>query len=163
MHAPIPSNLTISGLHKSFGKSEVLCWINQTFASGLTAILGPNGAGKTTLIRCAIGLKKADAGTVELCRGDPTYPKSRQRLGVMVQDGDLPDLLPPHEMSRPSQTSDMANYSEGRNAVSNLHWRLSVTQKSCFWKNQRPGSISMPSLRFGRWFGNSQGKAEQLF
>lgn len=98
MHAPNPSNLTISRLHKSFGKSEVLCGINQTFASGVTAILGPNGAGKTTLIRCAIGLEKADAGTIELCGGDPTNPKSRQMLGVMLQDGDLPELLTPREL-----------------------------------------------------------------
>lgn len=131
------SNLTIEDLHKSFGKSEVLCGISHSFTSGVTAILGPNGAGKTTLIRCAIGLENADTGTVKLCGGNPTNPKSRQMLGVMLQDGDLPELLTPRELltlfasyyPQPSAIADTLELANVSSFAEQRYGKLSGGQK----------------------------------
>lgn len=48
----------IKGLHKWYGKNEVLKNINLNFSSGkVYGIVGENGAGKTTLFRCMAGLE----------------------------------------------------------------------------------------------------------
>ena len=97
-HAPTqPSGpaLAVRGLRKSYGSREVVRGLSLTAERGrLTAVLGPNGAGKTTSIECCEGLRRPDAGTVEVlgvdrrARGADAY--LRERVGVMLQDGGLP-------------------------------------------------------------------------
>ncbi len=49
--------IQINGLHKSFGKQEVLSGVDLEFKDpGIYAILGPNGSGKTTLIKSILGM-----------------------------------------------------------------------------------------------------------
>ena len=49
--------ISITNLHKAFGKNKVLKGINLDFKEpGITAVLGPNGSGKTTLIKCLLGM-----------------------------------------------------------------------------------------------------------
>jgi len=59
----------------------------------VTAILGPNGAGKTTAIECAEGLQRPDSGEVRVLGSDPwkASPDHRATVGVMLQDGGLPN------------------------------------------------------------------------
>ncbi|MGK7222905.1 ABC transporter ATP-binding protein [Kocuria flava] len=68
----------------------------------VTALLGPNGAGKTTTLECAQGLQRPDAGTVRLLGQDPwrASPALRARVGVMLQDGGLPQAVRPLELLR---------------------------------------------------------------
>ncbi len=62
----------ISGLRKSFGRTQALDGLDLTVARGdVTGFLGPNGAGKSTTIRVLLGLLRADGGTVRLLGGDP--------------------------------------------------------------------------------------------
>ncbi len=51
------------GVHKSFGRLEVLKGVSLEVGSGeVTCILGPSGSGKTTFIRCINHLEKIDGG-----------------------------------------------------------------------------------------------------
>jgi ABC-2 type transport system ATP-binding protein len=58
-------------------------------------ILGPNGAGKTTAVECVEGLRKRDGGTVTVLGLDPGRDRQRlhQRIGVQLQDSQLPDKI----------------------------------------------------------------------
>ncbi|WP_430786020.1 amino acid ABC transporter ATP-binding protein [Actinoplanes sp. G11-F43] len=59
--------IEISGVHKSFGPTEVLRGIDLTAAAGtVTVILGPSGSGKSTLLRCVNHLEKVDRGLVRV-------------------------------------------------------------------------------------------------
>lgn len=58
----------------------------------IAAILGPNGAGKTTTVECCEGLRKPDEGSIRLLGRDRVADDEelRRRVGVMLQDGGLP-------------------------------------------------------------------------
>lgn len=70
-----------------------------TFGAGpgeITAVLGPNGAGKTTTLEICAGLRTADSGEVTVLGVDRVNASAlesarlRERVGVMVQAGGLP-------------------------------------------------------------------------
>ncbi len=63
----------------------------------VTVLLGSNGAGKTTTLSCAQGLLPATSGTVRLLGEDPwkASPELRARVGIMLQDGGLPQSMHP--------------------------------------------------------------------
>lgn len=65
----------------------------------VTALLGPNGAGKTTTLECSQGLLEPTAGSVKLLGENPwkASPDLRARMGVMLQDGGLPQSARPGE------------------------------------------------------------------
>jgi polyether ionophore transport system ATP-binding protein len=64
--------ISVSGLHKSFGRTHALDGLDLTVETGeVHGFLGPNGSGKTTTIRILLGLLRADAGDVRLLGGDP--------------------------------------------------------------------------------------------
>ncbi|MGH3951488.1 MAG: ATP-binding cassette domain-containing protein [Pseudonocardiaceae bacterium] len=66
------NTISISGLHKSFGRTHALDGLDLTVARGeIHGFLGPNGSGKTTTLRVLLGVIKADAGTVRMLGGDP--------------------------------------------------------------------------------------------
>ncbi len=57
--------LTVEGLQKSFGNTEVLKNINFSLEKGeVLAIIGSSGSGKTTLLRCLNFLVTPDAGRI---------------------------------------------------------------------------------------------------
>ena len=57
----------VSGLHKSFGDSEVLKGIDFEVNRGeVVAIIGPSGSGKTTMLRCVNLLERPTAGRIEV-------------------------------------------------------------------------------------------------
>ena len=61
----------------------------------ITCVLGPNGAGKTTSIECLEGLLRPDSGTCEVLGSNPWQADGahRARVGVMLQDGGLPQSV----------------------------------------------------------------------
>ncbi|MFD6346793.1 ATP-binding cassette domain-containing protein [Streptomyces roseolus] len=64
--------ISVTGLHKSFGRARALDGLDLTVAAGeVHGFLGPNGAGKSTTLRVLLGLLRADSGTVRLLGGDP--------------------------------------------------------------------------------------------
>lgn len=59
--------LTLTNIHKSFGKVEVLSDVNLTVEDGeFVVFVGPSGCGKSTLLRVIAGLEDATSGTVEI-------------------------------------------------------------------------------------------------
>ena len=93
MSAHSPAVL-VEDLHKSFGPVTAVAGASWSAASGrTTAVLGSNGAGKSTTLECLEGLQRPDAGRVRVLGADPwnAPPEHRARVGVMLQDGGLPN------------------------------------------------------------------------
>ncbi|WP_217476084.1 ABC transporter ATP-binding protein [Stutzerimonas stutzeri] len=81
------SYLSIRGLHKSFGETQVFSDIHCEIAKGeLITLLGPSGCGKSTLLRCIAGLTEVDGGLIMLDGEDlvPLAPQKRQ-IGMVFQ------------------------------------------------------------------------------
>ena len=88
----------VGSARSAAGVTEILSGVDITAQSGqVTVIIGPNGAGKTTTLNCAQGLLRPSAGAVELLGQDPyrAGAELRARVGVMLQDGGLPQSVPP--------------------------------------------------------------------
>ena len=59
--------LSITDLHKSYGKKEVLKGINlEVYKGEVFGFIGKNGAGKSTTIDCIVGLKDFNSGEIVL-------------------------------------------------------------------------------------------------
>ncbi|MBB5933825.1 ABC transporter ATP-binding protein [Streptomyces zagrosensis] len=66
--------ITVSDLHKSFGRTHALDGLNLEVETGeVHGFLGPNGAGKSTTIRVLLGLLRATSGSVQLLGKDPWH------------------------------------------------------------------------------------------
>jgi len=69
------------GVHKRFGRLEVLCGIDLQVAVGeVMCIIGPSGSGKSTLLRCINHLEKIDAGRLWVDGELVGYRQSGDRL-----------------------------------------------------------------------------------
>ena len=83
-------------LSKRYGANVAVDDVSFTVEqSEIFGILGPNGAGKTTTVECIEGLRTADRGQIRVLGLDPRRDRAEltQRLGVQLQDGQLPDRL----------------------------------------------------------------------
>jgi polar amino acid transport system ATP-binding protein len=59
--------VSIRGLHKSFGETEVLKGVDLEVRRGeVVSVIGPSGSGKTTLLRCVNALESYDQGSIML-------------------------------------------------------------------------------------------------
>lgn len=64
--------ITVSGLHKSFGRTRALDGLDLEVEPGeVHGFLGPNGSGKSTTIRVLLGLLRADSGAARVLGRDP--------------------------------------------------------------------------------------------
>ena len=83
------SLLAVDGLHKSFGRVEVLQNISLTVGEGeVIGLIGASGSGKSTLLRCLNRLETPSSGTVTF-RGTPVTPANmtmvRREMGMVFQ------------------------------------------------------------------------------
>jgi len=95
--------IRVHELTRAFGRVRALDGVSWTAREGqVTCLLGPNGAGKTTTVEIAEGLQHADSGTVEVLGTDPWRADAdhRARVGVMLQDGGLPQAVRPVALLR---------------------------------------------------------------
>jgi ABC-2 type transport system ATP-binding protein len=84
---------------KSYGSVQALKGVSLTIEPGeVVAMLGPNGAGKTTSISLLLGLRKPTSGTVRLFGLEPTDIRARSRVGVMLQESGIPQMLKVREI-----------------------------------------------------------------
>src|SRR4051794_13257624 len=82
--------ISVSGLHKSFGRTHALDGLDLTVATGeVHGFLGPNGAGKSTAIRVLLGLLRADRGEVRLLEADPWHDAVELHRRVAYVPGDV--------------------------------------------------------------------------
>ena len=88
--------IEVQHLHKSYGDTTAVDDVSFTVHEGeIFGILGPNGAGKTTTVECVEGLRKPDRGQISVLGLDPQRDRAEltQRLGMQLQDSQLPDKL----------------------------------------------------------------------
>ncbi|WP_431950117.1 amino acid ABC transporter ATP-binding protein [Nocardia lijiangensis] len=95
----------VSGVRKSFGRTEILHGIDLTVRAGeVVTVIGPSGSGKSTLLRVLNHLEPVDAGTVHVdgeligyrLRRNVLHPlsdrevrKQRSRIGFVFQQFNL--------------------------------------------------------------------------
>jgi ABC-2 type transport system ATP-binding protein len=86
----------VDGLRKRYGDklavSDVSFEVNRGEIFGL---LGPNGSGKTTTVECIQGLRRSDAGHLQVFGLDPQTDTARVRtlIGSQLQESALPDRM----------------------------------------------------------------------
>ncbi len=86
--------LVIDGLYKRFGDVRALDGVSFSVDPGhVFGFLGANGAGKTTTMRIALGLMKADAGTVTWM-DRPAHGWPRRTFGYMPEERGLYPRMP---------------------------------------------------------------------
>lgn len=96
-----PDAVRTRGLVKRYGKLVAVDGVDLQVRSGAClGVLGPNGAGKTTTIEILEGLTRPDAGEARIF--GQTWAEGgralRQRIGVQLQDTNLPPKLTVHEI-----------------------------------------------------------------
>ncbi|HEY4280349.1 MAG TPA: ABC transporter ATP-binding protein [Conexibacter sp.] len=88
--------IQVDGLDKSYAGAPVLRGLSLTVERGeIFGIAGRNGAGKTTTVEILQGLRRRDAGRVEVLGLDPGRDRNllRSQVGAQLQTSALPDRL----------------------------------------------------------------------
>lgn len=88
--------VVVRDLQKRYRETTVLHGVSFSVEDGeLFGLLGTNGAGKTTTVEILQGLRRADAGSVEVLGLDPAVAgdRLRRRIGAQLQDSALPERL----------------------------------------------------------------------
>jgi ABC-2 type transport system ATP-binding protein len=88
--------IRIEGLRKRYGEVVAVDGLNLTVNRGeVFGILGPNGAGKTTTLETIEGLRKPDAGEIEVAGYDAIRESEdlKRIIGVQLQSTALFDYL----------------------------------------------------------------------
>jgi ABC-2 type transport system ATP-binding protein len=125
------------GLVKDYGTLRAVNELDlQVNAGECFGLLGPNGAGKTTTVEILEGLLPPTAGEVEVLgrtwRSDPDW--LRQRLGISLQETNLPDKLTVEETLRLFRSF----YGSGPD-VAELLELVSLTDKCRTWYSKLSG------------------------
>jgi ABC-2 type transport system ATP-binding protein len=93
--------IRVRALRKTYDDREALRGIDFDVQPGeVFGLLGPNGAGKTTTVEILEGYRERDGGEVEVLGADPwtAGPAHRERIGVVLQQSNLPALLTVREV-----------------------------------------------------------------
>src|SRR3954449_8385383 len=88
--------VTVRGLCKSYDGRRVVDDLDLDVMPGeVLGLIGANGAGKTTTVECIQGLRRPDAGKLEVFGLDPITAagKLRSLVGSQLQESALPDRL----------------------------------------------------------------------
>ena len=85
------SALAVEGLHKSFGRTEVLRGIDLELAEHeVVCLIGASGSGKSTLLRCVNLIEPVDSGRIvvhgnEVTRRGVDVNRVRRGIGIVFQ------------------------------------------------------------------------------
>ncbi|PSQ70108.1 MAG: multidrug ABC transporter ATP-binding protein [Bacteroidetes bacterium QH_1_64_81] len=88
--------LSIQSLRKTYGSTVAVDDLSLEVESGeIFGLIGPNGAGKTTTVECLLGLRRPDAGSVQVLGMTPqdNPPDLTHRVGAQLQDAALPSRI----------------------------------------------------------------------
>jgi ABC-2 type transport system ATP-binding protein len=97
---PGPASVLVRDLTLSYGGHRALSGVGFFVRPGeIFGLLGPNGAGKTSTLECLLGLRRPDAGAVEIggvdARSEPA--RARRMCGAQLQTAALQDKITPLE------------------------------------------------------------------
>jgi len=125
------------GLVKDYGSVRAVNGLDLEVPAGeCFGLLGPNGAGKTTTVEILEGLLPPTSGEVEVLgrswQSDPDW--LRQRLGISLQETNLPDKLSVEETLRLFRSF----YASGPE-VGELLGLVSLTDKRRAWYSKLSG------------------------
>ncbi|MFI5967042.1 ATP-binding cassette domain-containing protein [Streptomyces asoensis] len=82
--------ISVSGLHKSFGRTRALDGLDLEVGTGeVHGFLGPNGSGKSTTLRVLLGLLRADSGTARILGLDPWTDAVEAHRRIAYVPGDV--------------------------------------------------------------------------
>ncbi|MFR9795026.1 amino acid ABC transporter ATP-binding protein [Streptomyces sp. MS06] len=102
--------ITVRGLHKSFGDHRVLRGIDLEVGRGeVVCVIGPSGSGKSTLLRCVNLLEEPTEGRVlvggtEVTDPDVDIDAVRRRIGMVFQQFNLfPHLTVTENLTLPQR------------------------------------------------------------
>ena len=85
--------------HTWFSHKPVLANINLTIRQGeFVVLIGENGSGKTTLVNLILGLMSPTAGDIKLMGISPKFPDSKNYVGVVFQEANLPENIKVKEL-----------------------------------------------------------------
>jgi ABC-2 type transport system ATP-binding protein len=83
-------NVTLTEIHRSFGKNKAVDGVSLELGTGVFGLLGPNGAGKTSLLRMLATVLPPSSGQMALLGRDPAASAARRdirrRLGYLPQN-----------------------------------------------------------------------------
>ncbi len=111
------STVTISDLHKSFGKTKAVNGISVDIAdSEFFVILGPSGAGKTTTLKSIAGLIDIDGGLVNIGGNDVTNVEPYHRNVAMAFESYAlyPQKTVSENLASPLKSGRTGKYSESQ-------------------------------------------------
>ena len=95
----MPPAAELIDANKKYGEVQALKSVTIRVELGeVVAMLGPNGAGKTTSISLLLGLRKPTSGKALLFGLEPTNLLARSRVGVMLQESGVPQMLKVREI-----------------------------------------------------------------
>jgi ABC-2 type transport system ATP-binding protein len=95
--------LSVQSLSKTYGTTVAVREVALEVREGeVFGLLGPNGAGKTTTLECILGLRRPDAGSIQIDGVDAlAHPEQAKRLvGAQLQATALQDKITPREALR---------------------------------------------------------------
>ena len=120
--------LVLEGVHKSFGKLEVLRGIDLELAEHeVVCLIGASGSGKSTLLRCVNLLEPIDAGRIVVHGQEITAQRRRRERACGAASGSSSS---PSTSSRTCRCSRTSRSGRGRRLGSRRRKR-SVVRTSC--------------------------------
>jgi ABC-2 type transport system ATP-binding protein len=127
-----PPAIRVEGLTKAYDDRQVLKGLTfEVTTQEIFGILGPNGVGKTTAVEIIQGLRRGDAGTIQILGLDPIRDQAKLRtvIGAQLQSSALPDRLRVGEALRlfARLAGDVVDWRELRDM-----WDLGRLQRSAF-------------------------------
>jgi ABC-2 type transport system ATP-binding protein len=116
--------ISISNLHKSYGKVEAVKGIDMQIQKGeMFGLVGPDGAGKTTTMRILCGLLSPDEGSAKLFDKDITKHRKevQNKIGYLSQKFSLyGDLSVDENIEFFADIHNVRDYKERRNELLNF-------------------------------------------